>query len=182
FRGLRGVFSRCLKAETPVRNHNTSARDPRFCAASRMLRVTVQVTNLTGERFWGQESQLPPQVQIAVNINIVGLDMKNESTADAPFVFTVNYTPSIAQLSVKGRAQVIGEKEEISKMIDEHKQNRPPPVAIIQAVSSIAMAEAILLSTSLGIPPPLPPMGLPHEQMQAQQQQGQRKSEPRYTT
>jgi len=150
--------------------------------ASRMLRVTVQITNLTGERFWGYESQLPPQIQIAVNFNIVGLDLKSESTADAPFVFTVNYDPSIAQLSVKGRAQVSCEKEEISKMIDEHKQNRPPPVAIIQAVSSIAMAEAILLSKSLGIPPPLPPMGLPPQQMQAQQQQGQRKSEPRYTT
>jgi len=147
-----------------------------------MLRVTVQITNLTGERFRGYESQLPPQVQIAVNINIVGLDLKSESTADAPFVFTVNYNPSIAQLSVKGRAQVFGEKEEVSRMIDEHKQNRPPRVAIIQAVSSIAMAEAILLSKTLGIPPPLPPMSLPPEQMQAQQQQEQRKSEPRYTT
>jgi hypothetical protein len=80
---------------------------------------------------------------------------------------------------------VPGEKEEISKMIDEHKQNRRPPVAIIQAVSSIAMAEAILLSKGLGIPPPLPPMGLPPEQMQAQQQQCPRKSEPsepRYTS
>jgi hypothetical protein len=147
-----------------------------------MLRVTVQITNLTGERFWAQELQLPAQVQIAVNINIVGLDLKNESTADAPFVFTVNYNPLIAQLSVRGRAQVFGEKEEIFKMINEHKQNRSPPVAIIQAVSSIAMAEAILLSRSLGIPPPLPPMGLPAEQMQAQQQQEQRRSEPRYTT
>lgn len=147
-----------------------------------MLRVTVQITNLAGERFWGQDSQLPLQVQISVNINIVGLEMKNESTADAPFVFTVNYNPSIAQLNVKGRAQVVAEKAEISKMIDEHKENKPPPVAIIQAVSSIAMAEAILLSKSLGIPPPLPPMGLPPEQMQTQQQQGQRKSEPRYTT
>jgi hypothetical protein len=110
------------------------------------------------------------------------LDLKNESTADAPFVFTVNYNPLIAQLSVRGRAQVFGEKEEIFKMINEHKQNRSPPVAIIQAVSSIAMAEAILLSRSLGIPPPLPPMGLPAEQMQAQQQQEQRRSEPRYTT
>ena len=53
--------------------------------------------------------------------------MKNESTADAPFAFTVNYTPSIAQLSVKGRAQMIGEKGEISKIIDEHRLNRPPP-------------------------------------------------------
>ena len=147
-----------------------------------MLRVTVQITNLTGERFWDQESQLPAQVQIAVNINVVGLDLKNELTANAPFVFTVNYNPSIAQLSVKGRAQVSGEKEEISKMIDDHKQNKPPPVAIIQAVSSIAMAEAILLSKSLGIPPPLPPMGLPSEQIHAQQQQSPRKSESLYTT
>src|SRR2546425_9219849 len=166
----------------PGRNHNIRATQSSSHAASRMLRVTIQITNLTGERFWSQDLQLPPQVQIAVNINIVGLDLKNESTADAPFVFTVNYNPSIARLSVRGRAQVFGEKEEISKMINEHKQNKPPPVAIIQAVSSIAMAEAILLSKSLGIPPPLPPIGLPPEQVQAQQQQGQRKSEPRYTT
>jgi len=121
-------------------------------------------------------------VQVAVNINIVGLDTKNKSTADAPFVLTVNYNRSVAQLSVNGRDQAIGEREEISKMIDEHKPNRPPPVAIIQAVSSIAIAEAILLSKSLGIPPPLPPMGVPQEQIQTQQQQAQRKSEPRCTT
>ena len=143
-----------------------------------MLRITVQVTNMSGERYWSHETQLPPQVQIAVNINIVGLDQKNESTAEAPFVFTVSYSPSIAQLSVKGRAQVSGDKEEISKMIEEHKQNKPPPPPVIQAVSSIAMAEAILLSKSLAIPPPLPPIGMPADQTQI----GPRKQEHRYTT
>src|SRR5207244_8683194 len=116
-----------------------------------LLRITVQVTNMTGERFWSHETPLPAQVQIAVNINIIGLDQKNESTAEAPFVFTVNYTPSVAQLSVKGRAQVNGDKPEIQKMVEDHKQNKPPPTPVIQAVSSIAMAEAILLSKSLGI-------------------------------
>lgn len=133
---------------------------------------------MSGERYWSHETQLPPQVQIAVNINIVGLDQKNEATAEAPFVFTVSYTPSIAQLSVKGRAQVNGDKEEISKMIEDHRQNKPPPAPVIQAVSSIAIAEAILLSKSLGIPPPLPPIGVPPEQMQI----GPKKQEPRYTT
>ncbi len=133
---------------------------------------------MSGERYWSHETQLPPQVQIAVNINIVGLDLKNEATAEAPFVFTVSYTPSIAQLSVKGRAQVNGDKEEISKMIEEHRQNKPPPAQVIQAVSSIAIAEAILLSKSLGIPPPLPPIGVPPEQMQM----GPKKQETRYTT
>lgn len=144
-----------------------------------MLRVTVQVTNLSGERYWGYESQLPGQVQIAVNINVLGLEQKGELLAEAPFVFTVNYSPSIAQLSVKGRARVDGEKGEISKMIDDHKQNKPPPAPVVQAVSSIAMAEAILISKSLGIPPPLPPIGGSPEQ---QMQMGPKKQEPRYTT
>lgn len=145
-----------------------------------MLRVTVQVTNLTGERYWSPDSQLPPQVQIAVNINIVGLDQKNDTAAEAPFVFTVTYAPSIAQLSIKGKAQVSGEKSEILQIVDDHKNSKPPPTPLIQAVSSIAMAEAILLSRSLGIPPPLPPIGLPAEQSQPQQQTTKR--EPRYTT
>ncbi len=143
-----------------------------------MLRVVIQVTNMSGERYWSHETQLPPQVQIGVNINIVGLDQKNESTAEAPFVFTVSYTPSVAQLSVKGRAQVTGDKEEISKIIDDHRHNKPPPAPVIQAVSSIAMAEAILLSKSLGVPPPLPPIGVPPEQIL----QGPKRPEPRYTT
>src|ERR1700757_2479287 len=128
-----------------------------------MLRVAVQVTNLSGERYWAYDTPLPAQVQIAVNINIVGLDKKSESTVEAPFVFTVGYPPSIAQLSVKGKAQVTGDEAEVVQMIEEHKKSRPPPQQVIQAVSSIAMAEVIIMSKSLGIPPPLPPIGLPVE-------------------
>src|SRR5229473_2739261 len=120
-----------------------------------VLRVAVQVTNLSGERYWAYDTPLPPQVQISVNINIVGVDQKSDSTAEAPFVFTVGYTPSIAQVSA--------DRSEVIQMIEEHKKNRPPPQQVIQAVSSIAMAEVIIMSKSLGIPPPLPPIGLPAE-------------------
>ncbi len=143
-----------------------------------MIRVAVQVTNLSGERYWSYDAQLPPQVQIGVNINIVGLDQKGELSAEAPFVFTVTYAPSIAQLSVKGKAQVTADKSEIAKMLEEHKQNKPPSTAVIQAVSSIAMAEAIILSKSLGVPPPLPPMSMPSEQPA----QTPKRPESRYTT
>ena len=115
-----------------------------------MLRVAIQVTNLSGERYWANDTPLPPQVQIAVNINIVGLDQKTESLVEAPFVFTVSYTPSIAQLSVKGKAQVTGDRSEVVQMTEEHKKNRPPPQTVIQAVSNIAMAEVIIMSKSLG--------------------------------
>ena len=144
-----------------------------------MLKVAVQVTNISGERYWAHETQLPPQVQIAVNINIVGLEQKNDSTAEAPFVFTVSYTPSVAQLSVKGRAQVTGDRTEVAQMIDENRKNKPPPASVIQAVSNIAMAEAIILSKSLGIPPPLPPIGVPGD---AAMMQAGPKREQRYTT
>jgi hypothetical protein len=144
-----------------------------------LLRVTVQVTNITGERYWAPETQLPAQVQIAVNINIVGVDQKNESTAEAPFVFTVSYNPSIAQLSIKGKAQITGDRAEVIQIVDENKKNKPPPVTVIQAVSNIAMADAIIISKSLGIPPPLPPIGVPAEGAVAQPAP---RKEPRYTT
>lgn len=143
------------------------------------MRVVVQVTNLSGERYWAHDTQLPSQVQIAVNINIVGVEQKNESQVEAPFVFTVSYTPSIAQLSIKGRAQITGDRTEVSQIVDENKKNRPPPSTVIQAVSSIAMAEAIIMSKSLSIPPPLPPIGVPAE---GTAQPPAMRKEPRYTT
>ncbi len=143
------------------------------------MRVTVQITNISGERYWAPDTQLPAQVQIAVNINIVGLDQRNESTAEAPFVFTVGYTPAIAQLSIKGKAHIVGDKTEVIQIVDDNKKNKPPPATVIQAVSSIAMADAIIISKSLGIPPPLPPIGIPAEQTGPQPSL---KKEPRYTT
>src|SRR6266481_3010286 len=123
------------------------------CASSDdriVLRVGVQVTNLSGERYWTYDTPLPSQVQISVNINIVGVDQKSDSTVEAPFVFTVGYTPSIAQLSVKGKAQVSADRSEV-----------------------------IVMSKSLGIPPPLPPIGLPAEASPTQPVQ---RKESRYTT
>ena len=144
-----------------------------------MLRVTVQVTNITGERYWAPDAQLPAQIQIAVNINIVGLDQRSDAAAEAPFVFTVSYTPSIAQLSIKGKAQILGERTEVMQIVEDNKKNKPPPPTVIQAVSSIAMADAIIVSKSLGIPPPLPPIGIPADGMNPQPSL---KKGPRYTT
>jgi len=165
-------------ANLPRSNDIRGAARP-FSDDSIVLRVAIQVTNLTGERYWASDTPLPPQVQIAVNINIVGLDQKTDSMVETPFVFTVSYTPSIAQLSVKGKAQVTGDTSEVAQMTEEHKKNRPPPQTVIQAVSNIAMAEVIIMSKSLGIPPPLPPIGLPPEASPTQPSQ---RKDQRYTT
>jgi hypothetical protein len=139
-----------------------------------MLTVNVSVTNLSGERLWDVSKPMPPQVHINVNINIMGLEEKSDVAAEAPFVFTVNFVPSIAQISVRGRAFITGESAEIKKMMDESKEQKPPPIAVVQAVSNASMAEAILLSKTLNIPPPLPPLPV--------QTQPMKPPDGRYTT
>jgi len=123
-----------------------------------LLRVNVFMTQISAERLWEVERPLPAQVQIAVNINILDLEKRSDSTIEAPFVFAVGFTPSIAQINLRGRAQIIGEKEEVNKLLDEHKQQKPPPAIVVQTISNAAMAESIILSRTIGVPPPLPPL------------------------
>lgn len=126
-----------------------------------LRKVSVFVTNLSGERLWDLERELPPQIQIAVNINMLGVEEQTDGSLQAPFVFTVNYTPAIAQISIKGRAKIQGEKDDMERILEEHKEKKTPPAQVVQAVSSTAIAEAILMSKAFGIPPPLPPLPTP---------------------
>lgn len=124
-------------------------------------KINVFVTNISGERLWEVERELPSQIQIAVNINMLGIEEMTDGSLQAPFIFTVNFTPAIAQISIKGRARIQGEKDEMQKILQEQKEKKVPPSQIIQAVSSTAIAEAILVSKTIGVPPPLPPLPSP---------------------
>jgi hypothetical protein len=126
-----------------------------------LLQVNVFVTSMSAERFWEMDRALPAQVQIGVNINMLDINERSDGSLDAPFVFTVNFVPSIAQISIKGQAKISGEGGEKKKIVDDHKAQKPPPPQLVQAVSNAAMADAILISRSLNIPPPLPPIPQP---------------------
>ena len=119
------------------------------------------MTSFSADRLWEIDRQLPQQVQIGVNINMLDIDQRSDGTLEAPFVFTVSFTPPIAQISIKGRAKISGDNEDTKKILEEHNAKKPPPVQLIQAVSNAAMADAILISRSLNIPPPLPPIPTP---------------------
>lgn len=129
-----------------------------------MANVRVFITQLSGERLWGTDVSLPSQLQIAINVNLLGFERKSPETIEAPFVFTVSFTPSVAQISIKGRAQASGGQEELDRMMADFKNQKPPPAMIVQAVSSVAIAEAIVISKTIGVPPPLPPLVPPQEQ------------------
>jgi hypothetical protein len=126
-----------------------------------LLQVNIFVTSMSAERFWEIDRPMPPQVQIGVNINMLDINQRSDGSLDAPFIFTVNFVPSIAQISIKGKAKISGASEETQKIIEDHKAQKAPPVQLVQAVSNAAMADAILISRSLNIPPPLPPIPQP---------------------
>ena len=123
-----------------------------------MIHVNIFVTSMSAERLWEIDRPMPPQFQIGININMLDIDQRADGTLDAPFVFTVGFTPAIAQINIKGKAKISGDSEETKKILDEHKAKRSPPVQLVQAVSNAAMADAILISRSLNVPPPLPPI------------------------
>jgi hypothetical protein len=120
-----------------------------------MIRVNVSISNVTADRYWDIRKPIPP-IQINTNLNLIGVEKKSEDSLEVPFVLTINYNPSIAQISLKGRAYVVGEKSEIEKVYKEYEEKKPPPPIIIQSISNVVFIESVLVSRTLNIPPPIP--------------------------
>jgi hypothetical protein len=120
-----------------------------------MLRVNVTVSSISAERF--QDIRKPlPQIQINTNLNLTQMERKPDNSLDVPFVLTISYNPSVAQINLKGMAFVIGDKAEIDKVYKDYEDKKPPPPVVLQSVSNVALTESILISKTLNIPPPIP--------------------------
>lgn len=120
-----------------------------------MIRVNVVITSISAERFWDMRKPIPP-IQINTNINVVGMEKKQDESLEVPFVLSIAYNPSIAQISLKGNAYVAGEKSEIEKVMQDYEQKKPPAQIIIQSISNVVFIESVLISRTLNIPPPIP--------------------------
>jgi hypothetical protein len=120
-----------------------------------MLRINVVITSITAERFWDIRKPIPP-IQINTNINVVGMEKKQDESLEVPFVLSIAFNPSIAQMSLKGTAYVTGEKNETEKTLKDYEQKKPPPQIVIQSISNVVFIEAVLISRILNIPPPVP--------------------------
>jgi hypothetical protein len=120
-----------------------------------MIQVRVFVNNISAERFWDIEKTIPP-VQAATNLNIVGINEKREGMLEVPFVFAINYTPAVAQISLKGKSHVTGSKDELKQIHDAYKEKKPPPPIILQSISNVVFIESVIICRTLNIPPPIP--------------------------
>lgn len=118
-------------------------------------KVNVFINNLSAERFWEIGKSFPP-VKIQTNLNIVGINEKQEDMLEVPFVFTINYNPAIAQISVKGKAQVTGKKDELEKVQKSRAEKKPPPPVLVQTIMNTAFLESVMISRTIHVPPPIP--------------------------
>ena len=122
--------------------------------------MSVRISYISAERFWEYGKPAPVGVHISTNVNIVGVESKDEKLS-IPFVVTIGYTPSIAQISLKGQAILSGKPEELEKIQDSYKKQRTPPPQLLRSITNVSLIEATVLSRSLNIPPPIPLPGLP---------------------
>lgn len=120
-----------------------------------MLRVNVVVSSISAERYWDIRKPIPP-IQINTNINVVGMEKKPDEALEVPFVLTIVYNPSIAQMTLKGNAYVVGEKSEVDKVFKDFEEKKPPAQIIMQSISNVVFIESVLISRTLNIPPPIP--------------------------
>jgi hypothetical protein len=139
-----------------------------------MLKVSVFIHQVSAERLWDIEKPIPP-VQVATNLNLVGVEKTRDELLEVPFVFTINYNPAVAQISFKGKAHVTGEKEELKQIHTAYTEKKPPPPIVVQSISNVAFLESILITRTLNIPPPIP---LP--QIPPGPDEGKKPSEPSY--
>jgi len=127
------------------------------------IQIRIFVYNISAERLWEVERPIPP-VQIATNLNLVGVNKKREDIIEVPFVFTINYTPAIAQISLRGKAHVKGTREEITKIHNTYLEKKPPPPQLFQSIFNVAFTESMLITRTLNVPPPIPQIQPPSEQ------------------
>ncbi|MEM2878489.1 MAG: hypothetical protein QXG10_02955 [Candidatus Hadarchaeales archaeon] len=95
----------------------------------------------------------------------MGVEPKDDKLV-LPFVVTIGYTPSIAQINIKGQALVSGPKDEIEKIREGYRDKKAPPQVLLQAITSTSLVEATIVSRSLNVPPPVPLPGVRPPQKQ----------------
>jgi len=94
------------------------------------IRVNVFVNDVSAERLWEIRRPLP-SVKIATNLNLISINKLRDDLLEVPFVFAISYTPAVAQINFKGKAHVVGEKEELKKIYTAHKEKKAPPLKLI---------------------------------------------------
>lgn len=118
------------------------------------MNIGVMLSQISGERLMEPNKGMM-NIQMATNISVLKMT-SYEGALDFGFVFTINYNPTLATITIKGSVKVTGEKKELEDIKKSYEEKKALPPPILQTISNVGFVESIILSRSLNIPPPLP--------------------------
>lgn len=127
-----------------------------------MLNISVQLVSISAERL---VEALPPKINFNVNLSLPSdRPYMQGGRFIIPFSFMITTLPPVVNIALKGKTIVMSDSRDELKRLEKDIGNKKIPPQIVQAVFVNMLAESILLSRSLGTPPPIP--GIPGLQQQ----------------
>ncbi|MEM0379748.1 MAG: hypothetical protein QXX35_00980 [Desulfurococcaceae archaeon] len=119
-----------------------------------MLNIAIQLISINAEKL---SQAIPPQLNFSVNLTLPSSEpIKKSKQFIIPFTFSISSNPPIVQIVLKGNVMVTSDSDSEFKKLSEDIEARRIPVPVVQAVFINSIAESILLSRALGLPPPIP--------------------------
>lgn len=116
--------------------------------------IGISLNQISGERLMEPERGIQ-NLQITTNISITKL-AQTDNVLDLSFIFAVNYSPALANLTLKGSAKITGDKSDLEEIRKAFEQKKALPPMVLQTISNVAFVEGVILARSLNIPPPIP--------------------------
>ncbi|MBC7113185.1 MAG: hypothetical protein H5T34_04095 [Candidatus Methanomethyliales bacterium] len=117
------------------------------------MNISISLSHISGEKL--MEVGGASNIQITTNISVVKLTSIDDNL-ECSFIFTVNYNPAVANLTIKGVARVSGDRRELEDIKKSFEGKRMLPSPLLQTIANVSFIEGVILARSLNIPPPLP--------------------------
>ncbi len=119
-----------------------------------MFTFTIRLTSISAEKL---AEIIPQKIQFQINLTIPSSQpYRRGQSLVVPFVYSLSTIPPTVQITLKGEAYVTSnDQKKLASLEKDIREKRMPPM-IFQAVFQHLMAEVIILSRSLGVPPPIP--------------------------
>lgn len=111
--------------------------------------------SLSAERFLEHGQSAPGGVQVSTNVNITSVKPVAGGVL-VSFITSINYSPSIAQVTIRGDVRISGEREKVDEILNSHANKQPVPPMLVESILGYSIVEATAVSKTLNIPPPFP--------------------------
>lgn len=121
-----------------------------------MVNINININQISAEKLMKSDKKISGKVKISTNVNIIDVSRGDGGRLSIPFVTSINYNPSIAKITLKGEAIIVGDESELDPIYQSYENKERPPTQLIRQITNNSITEATIISRTLRIPPPIP--------------------------